>query len=76
MGREGERRSYHDTMTIYGFTSRGCLESMRSHLEGFRGCGREFRRSGIILGWRSVGNKSMPRRVEAVVKAKGGHTKH
>src|SRR6266478_77812 len=38
-------------LSIYGITSRGSLESMRSHLEGFRSCGREFRRSGTILGW-------------------------
>src|SRR5260221_5969130 len=43
-------------LSIYGITSRGSLESMRSHLEGFRSCGREFRRSGTTLGWRSVGN--------------------
>ncbi len=32
------------------------LGELRSHLEGFRSCGREFRRSGTILGWRSAGN--------------------
>ena len=42
-------------LSIYGATSRGSLQSIRSHLQAFRSYGPGCRRSGMILGSRSVG---------------------
>ena len=60
-------------LSIYGITSRGSLESMRSHLEGFRSCGRVQKEWDNIEGeeCRKL-IESMPRRVEAVVKPREG----
>src|SRR5882762_6731356 len=61
-------------LNICGVTSRKGWQIMRFHLEEFWSYGTKYRWNGTRYSrTRGVSEESMPRRMEAVIRAKGGY---
>ena len=61
-------------LSISGNTSKGGWGSMKYHQMGCWSCGKEWRLNGIRYLLKCV--RTCLRRVEAILKAKGGHAKY